>query len=60
MVQFYSDCMGDTNSREVVAPLRVLIADPLGEALSEMLEDYDDIEVVGYAKKCPAKHWALF
>ena len=43
--------MGETNSREVVAPLRVLIADAIGEELSAMLEDYDDIEVVGCAKK---------
>src|ERR1700752_1086787 len=43
--------MGDTNACEIAAPLRVLIADAIGEELSAMLEDYDDIEVVGCAKK---------
>jgi DNA-binding NarL/FixJ family response regulator len=43
--------MGDTDSTEIFTPLRVLIADAVGEELTEMLEDYDDIEVVGCAKK---------
>jgi DNA-binding NarL/FixJ family response regulator len=43
--------MRNSRSPETAAPLRVLIADAVSEDLRGMLEDHEDIEVVGCAKK---------